>query len=53
MILQISKSLADKITTGKYNFWSLIVKIILLVSAFALSAQISNKTQYFFHNSLS
>ena len=42
-------SLADKVTTGTYNFVSLIVKIILQELALALSAPAADKTQYFVH----
>ena len=38
---------ADKVTTGTYNFASLIVKIIL--SALPLSFPFAEKTQYFVH----
>ena len=42
-------SLADKVTTGTYNFISLIVKIILLLLTLSLtlSAPAADKTQYF------
>ena len=39
--------LADKVTTGTYDFASLIVKVIFLESAFSLSAPGTGKTQYF------
>ena len=42
-------SLADKVTTGTYNFVSLIVKIILalIFSSTLLSLPAADKTQYF------
>ena len=47
-------SFADKVTTGRYNFESLIVKIILLGSALVLSTPPIVKTQCFVvHSSLS
>ena len=44
-------SLVDKVTTGTYNFVSLIVKIMLLSSLLplALSAPATDKTQCFVH----
>ena len=42
-------SLADKVTTGTYNFVSLIIKMILLELASLLSTSAANKTQYFVH----
>ena len=46
-------SFADKVTTGRYNFESLIVKIILLESALVLSTPPIVKTQCFVHLSFS
>ena len=46
-------SFTDKMTTGIYNFVSLIVRIILLELASLLSAPIADKTQYFVHLSFS
>ena len=47
-------SLADKVTTGTYSFVSLIVKVILALSALVISLSLpaSDKTQYFVHLSL-
>ena len=43
-------SLADKVTTGTYNFVSLAVKIILLESILlVLLAPAAEKIQYFVH----
>ena len=45
-------SLADKVTTGTYNFVSLILKIILLTLAFSLILLLlpaADKRQYFVH----
>ena len=42
-------SLADKVTTGRYNFVSLIVKVVLVELVFALSAPAADKAQYFVH----
>ena len=43
-------SLADKVTTGTYNFVSLIVKIILLETILlTLSLPAADKTQHFVH----
>ena len=44
-------SFADKVTTGNYNFVSLIVKIILLELASSLSLPPIAKTQCFVHSS--
>ena len=38
-----------KLTTGRYNFVSLILKIILLELTFSLSAAAADKAQYFVH----
>ena len=42
-------SFGDKVTTGTYNFVSLIVKIILLGSAVVSSTPPVAKTQCFLH----
>ena len=42
-------SFAHKVTTGTYNFVSLIVKVTLLELAFVLSTPAADKTQYFVH----
>ena len=42
-------SLADKVTTGIYNFVSLILKIILSRLAFVLSLHAADKRQSFVH----
>ena len=47
----VKEILTDKVTTGTYNFVSLIAKIILL--ALILSAPAAVKTQYFVHLSFS
>ena len=44
---------AGKVTAGTYSFVSLIVKIILLGSAFVLSLPAADKTQYFANLSFS
>ena len=47
-------SLADKVTTGTYNFVSLIVQIILLALsalAISLSLPVADKAHYFAHQS--
>ena len=44
---------SGKVTAGTYNFASLIVKIILLGSAFVLSLPAADKTQYFANLSFS
>ena len=41
--------LFDKVMTEKYNFVSLIVKIVLLGVVFVLSAPVPDKAQYFVH----
>ena len=42
-------SFADKVTAGRYNFVYLIMKIILLGLAFALSLPGADKRSYFVH----
>ena len=42
-------SLADKVTTGTYNFVSLVVKILLESILLVLLAPAAEKIQYFVH----